>query len=192
MSDEVDRMRKNLTAHESLVMLCRDVTSQMDGLMRALRDAVADVDEADDDGCEWRVGPATEPRVPGQRLVTVMCGQAEQARLEAAVVEAALAWVRLPAYRSFTKDEDARITIWRAAEALLALLTSRSEGDTMAEYHTTEQARLEAAVVEAAVARERARVCVGSGNTWTRYYAAFDAEEAAVRALIAYREASNE
>ena len=76
--------------------------------------------------------PTTEPRVPGQRLVTVVCEQ-------------------------------------------------------------TEQARLEAAVVEAAVARERARVGPGHrGSTWTRYYAAFDAEEAAVRALIAYREASNE
>ena len=46
---EVERMRKNLTAHESLVVLCRDVTSQMDGLMRALRDAVADVDEVVDE-----------------------------------------------------------------------------------------------------------------------------------------------
>ena len=63
--------------------------------------------------------------------------------------------------------------------------------DRLAEMKRREN-ELRDAVVEAAVARERARVCVGSGNTWTRYNAAFDAEEAAVRALIAYREAGNE
>ena len=71
------------------------------------------------DGCFWHVGPATEPRVPGQRLVTVMCGQAEQERLDAAVVEAGLALYRVVKHGGAGAEMSARIgAVIDAAETL--------------------------------------------------------------------------